>query len=207
MISRLTGRLEAIAPGRTLIDVGGVAYEVAMPGRDIDALQLAHGENATVQVITDLIQRDDGPVLFGFQDWRGRIAFRTLRSLPGLGPSKALEVLDHLGVDHLHAAVAAGDEKAITRIPGIGPKMARRILSEWPAKIESADTPQTMPTPANTSARDEAVGGLKGLGYSQLEAEQAVDTVAGDLPDADARTLLAKALRSVADARLRQKRA
>lgn len=201
MISRLTGRIEPLEPGRALIDVAGVAYEIAMPQRDIDALHDTQRESA--QVITDLIQRDDGPVLFGFLDWRGRVAFRTLRRLPGLGPAKALEILDHLGIDALHAAIGSHDQKALTRVPGIGPKVAKRILTEWPDAMRPAAGDTPAPAPRAHSPRSEALEGLQGLGYAETEASEALDRVLQDNPNADAKTLLSATLRMVAQNRMK----
>lgn len=207
MISRLTGNLEPLATGRALVDVSGVAYEIAMPQREIAVLAPDGARTAEpVSVITDLIQRDDGPVLFAFLDWRGRTAFRTLRKLPGLGPSRALEILDHLGIDALHAAIGAHDQRALTGVPGIGPKMARRILTEWPDRPDAGDGgPAPVPARAQTpqGPREEALEGLKGLGYSHAEADDALAAIADANPDADARTLLSAALRHAAQQRMR----
>jgi Holliday junction DNA helicase RuvA len=202
MIYRLTGRLEPIAPRRALIEVRGVAYELQITQRDVEALQLQHGRDAEVSVVTELIHRptDETPLLFAFAEARARQAFRTLRNLPGLGPAKALDVLDALGVDGLHHAIATQDRRALTRAPGIGARVAGRILSEWPERV-AAPTPDSASAaaPAQPSARDAAIEGLRGLGYKPHDAEAAIAAVAPEHPDADASVLLRAALRHVAN--------
>ena len=187
MISRLRG-----APaGRTLdglvVDVGGVGYLVsATPS----VLRRADGA-AEVTVETYLHVREDTLQLYGFADTAERALFVQLLGVSGIGPKVALAVVSSASPDELQRAIALRDSARFQAIPGIGKKTAERIVLELEGSIADA-----VPTAGGESARElVARDALVELGYSLVEAEQALAGVDPGLPAEDR---VREALRSAA---------
>ena len=127
----LRGRLADSIPGRVVLEVGGVGYEIAVP-------ILADGFTATgseVMLWTHLHFSQDGQHLYGFPQRHQRDLFRMLIKVSGVGPKVALQILSGLDPEELVQVMAAEDWKRLTRIPGIGPKTARRLLIELKEKL------------------------------------------------------------------------
>ena len=175
MIGRLSGILAAKQPPQIVIDVNGVGYEVDVPMSTFYALP-ATGER--VQLMTHYVVREDAHLLFGFATNDERAAFRQLIKVNGIGPKVALAVLSGLSVLELNQAVRLQDVKRLTRVPGIGPKTAERLLLELKGKtVAATDVPGALPVPP--SPADDVVNALLALGYSEKEAAAACK----DLPD------------------------
>ncbi len=187
MISRLRG---AVA-GRTLdgivIDVGGVGYLVnATPS----VLRRADGASE-VTVETYLYVRDDALQLYGFSDAAERALFVQLLGVGGVGPKVALAVVSSAPSEELRRAIALRDPARFQAIPGIGKKTAERIVLELEGSIGDASPVGAGGAPSELVARDALVE----LGYSVVEAEQALAVVDPDLP---AEERVREALRSAA---------
>src|SRR5262245_55633519 len=187
MISRLRG----IPAGRTVdglvVDVGGVGYLVsATPA----VLRRADGASE-VTVETYLHVREDTLQLYGFSDGGERALFVQLLGVSGIGPKVALAVVSSASPEELQRAIALKDSARFQAIPGIGKKTAERIVLELEGSI--ADVVQVAETgaPRELVARDALVE----LGYSVVEAEQALAAVDPDLP---AEERVREALRSAA---------
>ena len=131
MIGKLTGRLDYRAADHALIDVGGVGYIVHCSERTLAALPRPGG---VVAVYTELLVREDLMQLFGFLTLAEREWHRLLVSVQGVGAKAALAMLGALGVDGVARAVSLGDVAAIRRAPGVGPKIAQRVILELQAK-------------------------------------------------------------------------
>ena len=175
MIGRLSGILAAKQPPQIVIDVNGVGYEVDVPMSTFYALP-ATGER--VQLMTHYVVREDAHLLFGFATNDERAAFRQLIKVNGIGPKVALAVLSGLSVLELNQAVRLQDVKRLTRVPGIGPKTAERLLLELKGKtVAATNVPGALPVPP--SPADDVVNALLALGYSEKEAAAACK----DLPD------------------------
>ena len=175
MIASLTGTLAAKSPTHIVIDVGGVGYEVAMPGSAIAALP-AVGER--VSVLTHLNVREDELSLFGFRTAADKETFRLLISVSGVGPKVALAILSAMDPATLADAVAREDLTAICQAPGVGKKLAQRLVMELKDKL---DVPEF--AGAGTGAGGAAVAGpaamearaaLVGMGFTTAEASAAV---------------------------------
>lgn len=216
MIGRLSGRLAYRAGDHVLIDVGGVGYVVHVSERTLAELPAPGG---AVSVFTELLVREDLLQLIGFSTLAEKEWHRLLTSVQGVGARGALAILGALGADGVSRAIALGDWAALRAAPGVGPKIAQRVVNELkdkapgvmamgqgaqlPAPAPPADpgAPAQEPPPApraDPGASAEALSALVNLGYGHGEAAAAVaEAQAGD-PEAETAALIRAALRLLA---------
>lgn len=181
MIGALHGTLENKSPGQVLVDVGGVVYEVSVSLQSFARLP-AQGATVRLDVVTHL--REDGITLFGFLDRAEKGMFNLLRSVSGVGPRLALNVLSGIPALELRAALAAGDVGRLNRIPGVGKKIAERLVLELRERARQEDAAAGVESvPEGAGRRDhEAVSALVNLGYRRAEAERVLRDVAPEVP-------------------------
>ena len=181
MISFLNGTIAAKSENGVIIDVGGVGYSVSMPVSDI-AKMGGIGDN--VKVFTHFHISENAVGLFGFLTNEQIDYFNRLIGISGIGPKAAVSVLGTLSVQDLAYAIIAEDVKAITKAPGVGPKVAQRIILELKGKIDTMDavsTPASSQTPVSAVRADTgAVNALIALGASPSEAQKTVMQISGD---------------------------
>ena len=184
MIGRLTGTVVERAPGRVVLDVGGVGYELSIPLSTF--YDICRAERAvTLQVHTHV--RDDALQLFGFATVQERTTFEHLLAISGVGPKLALAVLSGIEVDELERAVRDDDRARLERIPGVGRKTAERILLELRDRLaprRARGALRAAATPDQDQARSvraDAVSALANLGYAAEPAARAVDAAVEDL--------------------------
>ena len=191
MISRLRGKPVGRSADGLVLDVGGVGYLVAATP---SALRRAEGAAETV-VETYLHVREDALQLYGFADASERELFVHLLGVSGIGPKVALAVVSSAPPSDLRRAIALGDAARFQAIPGIGKKTAERIVLELKERLGTEDVVvlpnASAPAPAHVVARDALVE----LGFSLVEAEQALARVDPDLPPEER---VREALRSAA---------
>ncbi|ACZ30690.1 Holliday junction DNA helicase RuvA [Xylanimonas cellulosilytica DSM 15894] len=200
MIASLTGVVEHVSLDRAVIDVGGVGYLVhATPGT---LAGLRTGERA--RLFTTMVVREESMTLYAFTDDDERALFETAQSVSGVGPRIALAVLAVHTPDAVRRAVHTQDVKALTRVPGIGPKVAQRILLELGGKLgaPTGDGAAGSGATAGTGGdqRGKVVEALVGLGYPAKTADDAVARVLADggtetVADADVAATLRATLR------------
>ncbi|MDO9639724.1 MAG: Holliday junction branch migration protein RuvA [Pseudotabrizicola sp.] len=224
MIGKISGRLDWRGTGEVLIDVRGVGYIVHVSDRTMAALPLL-GE--PVSLYTELLVREDLLQLFGFPTMLEKEWHRLLVTVQGVGAKAALSILGALGAEGVARAITLGDARAVQAAPGVGPKLAQRVILELKAKA-----PAVMAAGVSLSARAEvddqviedmapvappkkaaksdegparragatadALSALLNLGYGHGDAAQAVATVAGEEPEAETGTIIRKALRLLA---------
>lgn len=221
MIGRLTGRLDYRASDHVLIDVRGVGYMVYISDRTAMALPPL-GE--AVSLYTDLLVREDLLQLFGFLSLAEKEWHRLLMSVQGIGAKASMAILGTLGADGISQAIALGDWGAVKAAPGVGPKIAQRVVNELKDKAatimamsapsapplapsaEDAVIEPVAPTPAQPDiaatdgghAQADAMSALANLGYQPAEAASAVAQVRAELPEADTATLIRLALSKLA---------
>ena len=183
MIAFVTGPVAAVAPDHAVVEVGGVGMTVHCAPATLAALRT--GEPARLH--TSLVVREDSLTLYGFADDDERQVFELLQTASGVGPRLAQAMLAVHRPDALRLAVATGDEKALTAVPGIGKKGAQRLLLELKDRLGAPrGTAAARPAPAGPASwREQLHAALVGLGYQPREAEDAVDAVA---PQAEAAT-------------------
>ena len=222
MIGRIAGVILHRAADHVLIDVRGVGYVVHVSERTAAGLPPA-GEAAALY--TDLLVREDLLQLFGFPTLLEKEWHRLLTSVQGIGAKVSLAILGTLGPEGVGRAIALGDWSAVRKAPGVGPKLAQRVVMELkdkaPAIIamggaltvdagspvieaDAAATPskaaaRTAPAAsAAAAASAEALSALTNLGYAPSEAASAVAEAAAREPEAPMPALIRAALKSLA---------
>lgn len=221
MIGKISGRLDWRGADHVLIDVRGVGYIVYVSDRTLASLP-AVGQ--AVSLFTDLVVREDLLQLFGFATMLDKEWHKLLTTVQGVGAKAALAMMGTLGADGVSRAIALGDQRAIQAAPGVGPKLAQRVILELKSKAPSmmaagvslsAPTttegvviedfvatapPKTSykPAPTNASAVSDALSALINLGYGQGDAAGAVATITAEQPDIDTATLIRAALKLLA---------
>jgi Holliday junction DNA helicase RuvA len=200
VIALLRGRIAAVAEDHCVLDVGGVGYLVHAAPRVLSALAAVR-EPVELHVETQV--RADAIVLFGFLDPGERSWFRALQAIQGVGARTALAVLGTLGPGQLVSAVAAQDRAALTRVPGVGAKLAARIVAELKDRIGALAerTPAVAASPAagTPAALDDVVSALVNLGYARSEAYAAAARSRSRLGEgADVAALIRLSLRELA---------
>ena len=182
MIGKLKGLIDSYDEDWVIVDVGGVGYQVHCSSNSLGCLP-STGEAATLFIVTHV--REDQIKLFGFSSEQERAWFRLLTTVQGVGQKVALAVLSTLNPNELASAIALQDKATITRAPGIGPKVAQRILAELKDKAPALSTLDPGVTNLQTDlgaqnaprAIADAVSALTNLGYGQSHASSAAATV------------------------------
>ncbi len=186
MIAQLTGLLAHVEDGAAVIDVNGVGYLVQASTRTLSALPRAP---APARVLVETIVREDAILLFAFAEAAERDWFRLLLTVQGVGAKVALGILSALSPKDLVTAIGAGDRGALTRAPGVGPKLAIRLLTELREKAVAMPTgtilPHAVPVATGGIAAD-ALSALANLGYRRAEAAPVLDRVMANLGEAAA---------------------
>ncbi len=204
MIGKLKGIIDSYGEDYVILDVNGVGYQVHCASRTLQALP-AQGEAATLSIETYV--REDQIKLFGFQSDIEREWFRLLQTVQGVGAKVALAVLGTLKASELASAIAMRDKAAVSRTPGVGPKVAERIVTELKDKVPAfADIDPSVVHLAG--ALDEkraprpvmdAVSALVNLGYGQPQAAAAIAAAARNAGEgADTATLIRQGLKELA---------
>ncbi len=205
MIGKLKGLIDSYGDDWVIIDVGGVGYHVQCSSKTLSALP-AKGEAAAVAIETYV--REDQIRLFGFASDHERDWFRILLNVQGVGTKVALAILSTLSPNEVASAIALQDKASVARAPGVGPKVAQRIVTELKDKapvfasvdpalagIQGAGDEAVA---APSAARD-ALSALVNLGYAQAQAGGAVSAALRNLgEDAGAEDLIRVALRELA---------
>lgn len=178
MIGKLTGKVDTVSLNAAIIDVSGVGYEVTLGARTISNLPPV-GESVSLAIDTHM--KEDSVRLYGFADEHERGWFQALQTVQGVGAKVALAVLGALSIADLANAVALQDKAAVGRAPGVGPKVAGRIVAELkdkmpvlaPALVPGGGKAPAAALPEGLAARD-AVSALTNLGYPHGDAASAV---------------------------------
>jgi Holliday junction DNA helicase RuvA len=194
MIYSLNGTLLEKTIDLAVIECGGVGYSFSCSNNTLSMLP-AVGEDAFVYTVLSV--KENGVDLYGFSTPKERDAFKLLCSISGVGPKLALSVLSTYDADRLALLIASGDAKAVTACPGVGPRLAQRIVNELKDKVLQLDVTgigEVVSTVDSSSAASEAVAALISLGFSHSEAASAV---AGLSPDLSTEDMITSALRSL----------
>ncbi len=204
MIGKLRGKVDVIGESFLVIDVNGVGYEVQVSIKALRNIKV--GDDITLTIDTHV--REDAIRLFGFQSELERSWFRTLQSIQGVGSKVALAVLGVLAPQDLANAIALGNWAAVEEAPGVGKKLALRIVAELKDKAPALSV-AGLNLPASTSgapslspyghAAAEAISALTNLGYAPQQASGAVAVAMKELGDgADTAKLIKRGLKELA---------
>lgn len=176
MIAQIRGTLSAKMPGEVVVDVGGIGYQVFIPLNVFYRLPDI-GSALHLQIHTHV--REDAIQLFGFQDWSEKQVFLLLNGVGGIGPKLALNILSGIPADDLARALRDGDQVRLVAIPGVGKKLAERMIVELKDKFVNflAQSPETHAAGAGSQLFQDAVSALVNLGYRRPDAEKNVREV------------------------------
>ncbi|MGC9371278.1 MAG: Holliday junction branch migration protein RuvA [Paracoccaceae bacterium] len=219
MIGKIAGRIDYRGTDHVLIDVRGVGYIVYVSERTLATLP---GPGEPAALYTDLVVREDLLQLYGFPTLLEKEWHRLLTSVQGVGAKASMAILGTLGAEGVGRAIALGDAASVKAAPGVGPKLAQRVVNELKDKAPSVmamggtmqaamgetpaeviEAPAAAPAPvarpaSSASAQSEALSALGNLGYAPGEAAAAVAEAAGADPEADTAALIRAALRLLA---------
>ncbi|HEY6300494.1 MAG TPA: Holliday junction branch migration protein RuvA [Candidatus Binatus sp.] len=187
MIATLSGALTVRDAGRIVVETGGVGYEVLIPLSTYYRLPQL-GERVALMIRQ--VVREDALMLYGFSSATEKRAFDLLMSVQHVGPKLALAILSVLAPEELVAAIGKGDVERIDAVPGVGPKVAERVVRELRDKVAdlrmaapsaSASNGNPRPVPDGNGRpagpADEAISALVNLGMKPIEAKRTVDAV------------------------------
>lgn len=172
MFAHIIGTVTSVSDRSAVIDVGGIGYLVLASQPTLKEIRAA-GDR--VKLFTQLVVREDAVTLYGFSRQNERELFQILINVSGIGPQIALNILSQISLEQFAMAIVHDDERALTRISGIGPKSAKRLileLKETMKKHRVAFSEIDEHVPAS-----DAISALVSLGFSEREAQDAVKDV------------------------------
>lgn len=192
MIAHLLGEPVLTGDRWVVIDVGGIGYQVYVTQ---PALQLLANIRCPVKIFTHLAVRDDAITLFGFMHQTELEMFRILIGVSGIGPQTALNLLSQIGIEEFVMAILNEDEKALTRISGVGAKSAKRLILELRDKMKKISKTVVAGYPGMVSpAVQDAISALVSLGFADKESRDAVSDAALTLKSPAVQELIKAAL-------------
>jgi Holliday junction DNA helicase RuvA len=170
VIARLTGTVATLGKDSMVVQVGGLGLGVFVPQTLLDGRVQAGQE---VTLFTHLHVRENELALYGCGSEEELAIFRLLLGVSGIGPKVALAILSSLPLDRLQAAIAQEDVVTLARVPGIGPKTAKKLVFDLKDKVVAEVMPGE-PQPVLTEADADLIAALTTLGYSVAEAQEAI---------------------------------
>jgi holliday junction DNA helicase RuvA len=171
MIAHLRGKLIFKQPGQAIVEAAGVGYDVAISVPTFTSLPSA-GQETALHIHTQV--SDDQIALFGFLDRDEKRLFERLISVSSVGPKLAIKILSGLNPERVIQAIRGQDHAQLTRIPGVGKKLAERLVVELKDKLDDfavAPAPQAVQGPAV----EDVLSALTNLGYQRAAAEKAIE--------------------------------
>jgi holliday junction DNA helicase RuvA len=198
MIAQLTGTVACTDANAVILDVHGVGFRVFVPVSALTGLPDS-GQPVTLHTVT--VVREDDISLYGFRTTDDRALFEILTTVSGVGPKVALSMLSVLEGPDLARVVAANDVKALTKVPGVGAKLAQRIVLEVGERVAEfafarrVDALAARADSRDASAYEDVVEALVNLGYSRTDSRRAAERVVSAATDRnDAPSLIRDAL-------------
>ncbi|OGZ58128.1 MAG: Holliday junction DNA helicase RuvA [Candidatus Spechtbacteria bacterium RIFCSPHIGHO2_02_FULL_43_15b] len=169
MIIFVKGNIQYIGKDFVEVFCGNIGYKVFCPAKSLS--KFSKGES--LELFTHLHIREDAHNIYGFTTREERDFFEVLLNISGIGPKSALGILNAAPLDMLKNAIASGDMSILTRVSGIGQKIAQRIILELKGKLE------VLPGKAGDNVREggDVIEALVGLGYSRVQAQGAVSSI------------------------------
>jgi holliday junction DNA helicase RuvA len=170
MIAHLRGRLFSKQPGQAIVEAGGVGYDVVISIPTFTALP-AEGSEVSLYIHTQV--REDLLALYGFLDLREKRLFERLITVTGVGPKLAVTILSGLNPERTVTAIRAQDHATLNHIPGVGKKLAERLVVELKDKLEDMAAPAVV---SAGPAAEDVLSALTNLGYQRPAAQKAIET-------------------------------
>jgi holliday junction DNA helicase RuvA len=172
MIAHLRGRLFAKQPGQAIVEAAGVGYDVVISIPTFTALP-AEGAEVSLHIHTQV--REDVLALYGFLDLKEKRLFERLITVSGVGPKLAITILSGLNPESTVTAIRAQDHATLTHIPGVGKKLAERLVVELKDKLEDMAVAPVALVAAGPAAED-VLSALTNLGYQRPAAQKAIES-------------------------------
>ena len=200
MIGKLTGLIDSFYENYLILDVGGVGYRVFCSSKTMGKMP-EKGGTASLWIETQV--REDHIHLIGFADVTEQQMFNLLGTVQSVGAKVALAILSALTPNEIQMAVMTGDNKALTRANGVGPKLGVRLVTELKGKMGSLGGNEEivvstgMGISTHNTAMEEAISALANLGYARIEAGMVVGNVLRQNPDVETSELIRLALREI----------
>lgn len=195
MYAHFYGKIDSILKDKVIIDVNNIGYEIYMPESEISRLEI--GEQ--VEIYTHLNVREDDMKLFGFLTYETLEFFRKLILVSGVGPKVALGIISNISTSDMCIAIATEDVALLKQIPGIGPKMAQKIIFELKDKITNEDLISTSSKSGTSkfasSNEQEAITALQVLGYSLKQIKDVLSKV--DISNCSVEEIIKKVLKEM----------
>jgi len=198
VIAHLRGTVARVEANSVVVDVGGVGYRAFVP---LTVLSVLPEPGGPVTLHTTMVVREDDITLYGFGSTEEQALFGVLTSVSGVGPKVALSMLSVMDAPALARAIASSDTRALTKIPGIGPKLAQRVCYELGERVAEMAFAQRVEALASTASAEEnaafedVVEALVNLGYSRTDARKAAErAIAAAADKAHAPGLIREAL-------------
>ena len=173
MIAHLRGRLISKHPGQTIVEAGGVGYDVAISVPTFSELP-AVGSEVALHIHTHV--REDALALYGFLRAEEKQLFEKLITVSGIGPKLAITILSGMATADMVGAIRANDFARLTKIPGVGRKTAERMCVELRDKLEGFGAPQ--PVATHSAVEEDVISALTNLGYQRAVAAKALERAA-----------------------------
>ncbi len=173
MIAHLRGKLFAKSPGQAIVEAGGVGYDVTISVPTFTALP-HEGSEVSLYIHTHV--REDALALFGFLERDEKRLFERLITVSGVGPKLAITILSGLNPERTVAAIRAQDHATLTRIPGVGKKLAERLVVELKEKLDDFAVAPAAAAQSLGPAADDVLSALVNLGYARPAAQKAIET-------------------------------
>lgn len=170
MIAKINGTLASKVPGEVIVDVGGVGYQIFIPLSVFYRLPEV-GRPVSLHIHTHL--REDALQLFGFLEQDEKLIFLLLKSVAGIGPKLAVNILSGIPAEELARALKEGDQPRLLSIPGVGKRLAERMIVELKDRLLTLPGKEVGRGDGSELMRD-AVSALVNLGYRRAESEKAV---------------------------------
>ena len=185
--------VDSIYKDRIIIDVNNIGYEINMPESDIMSLNL--GDN--IKIYTYLYVREDDMRLFGFKTSESLEFFKKLITVSGVGPKVALGIISNVDIESLGVAIATENVTALKSVPGIGPKMAQKIIFELKDKVikDKTEKINIVLKENNSKNIEEAITALEVLGYTQKQIKDVISKL--DLSDDSVENIIRKVLKEM----------
>ena len=187
MIGKLQGNVDYVGDGYIILMTGGVGYKVFTPE------YLTPKSTAALWIET--VVREDSIRLFGFSSIAAQNLFNQLTAVSGVGPKLALAIMGAIKTDTLMSAIATGDAKTITAAPGVGKKVAEKIIVELKSKV--ATTTFSFASDATSGTLPDLLAALESLGYRRLDIVDMAQKLVSANPTADVSKLVPMALKQI----------
>ena len=207
MIGKLRGKIDAIFEDRLILDVGGVGYNIYASSKTLGALDAKSGKEISLMIET--IVREDHIHLYGFSAEIERNWFNELCKVKGVGSKVALRILGAMSIDDIVLAIKSADKTLFSKTPGIGPKLALRIVSELKdsagkvsgnisfSEISKNSDGGTNSQNSNNQILNDAISALENLGYKRSEIYSIASKKIAEKPEITLETLITLCLRDI----------